>query len=109
MIILCLPADPPGAPEISGYTEGEAVSIGEQKTLTCISRGGNPPAQLVWLKNGRPIGSKYRALPGRTVAEHRLRADVSDLGAVYSCQATSEVQPDPTTASVRTLVNCEYR
>ncbi|XP_043190544.1 nephrin-like isoform X2 [Amphibalanus amphitrite] len=96
---------PPGAPEISGYTEGEVVSIGQQKTLTCISRGGNPPAQLVWLKNGRPIGSKYRALPGHTLAEHRLRADVSDLGAVYSCQASSHVQPEPLTASVRTMVN----
>ena len=83
------------------------VSIGQQKTLTCISRGGNPPAQLVWLKNGRPIGSRYRALRGRTVAEHRLRADVTDLGAVYSCQASSQVQPEPTTASVRTQVNCE--
>ncbi|XP_037078243.1 nephrin-like [Pollicipes pollicipes] len=46
--------DPPGLPEISGFTDGEVVRIGEQKMLTCISRGGNPPAELVWLKNDPP-------------------------------------------------------
>ncbi|XP_037082277.1 nephrin-like isoform X2 [Pollicipes pollicipes] len=95
---------PPGLPEISGYTEGEVVRIGEQKTLTCISRGGNPPAQLVWLKNGQPVSSKYRSMPGQALAEHRFRAAVSDLGAVYRCQATSPVQTEVTAASVRTAV-----
>ncbi|KAF0301133.1 Nephrin [Amphibalanus amphitrite] len=87
---------PPGAPEISGYTEGEVVSIGQQKTLTCISRGGNPPAQLVWLKNGRPIGSKYRQEDGRAVAVLVVDAEVFNMNATFRCQASSKAQQQVT-------------
>ncbi|XP_043205643.1 nephrin-like [Amphibalanus amphitrite] len=89
---------PPGAPEISGYTEGEVVSIGQQKTLTCISRGGNPPAQLVWLKNGRPIAFKYRKMTRRVLAQFTFTVTQADLSTIYRCEASSIVQPQPTVA-----------
>lgn len=34
--------DPPGAPRIDGYNEGEIIRENQSVSLTCISRGGNP-------------------------------------------------------------------
>jgi hypothetical protein len=52
--------DPPGAPYIEGYAEGETVRRGQSLELVCRSRGGNPPAQLIWYKNGEQIRMAYR-------------------------------------------------
>ncbi|KAI5639580.1 CD80-like c2-set immunoglobulin domain-containing protein [Phthorimaea operculella] len=51
---------PPGAPYIEGYAEGETVRRGQSLELVCRSRGGNPPAQLIWYKNGEQIRMAYR-------------------------------------------------
>ncbi|XP_030036246.2 nephrin-like [Manduca sexta] len=51
---------PPGAPYIEGYAEGETVRRGQSMELVCRSRGGNPPAQLIWYKNGEQIRMAYR-------------------------------------------------
>ncbi|GBP70118.1 Nephrin [Eumeta japonica] len=51
--------DPPGAPYIEGYAEGETVRRGQNIELVCRSRGGNPPAQLIWYKNGEQIRMAY--------------------------------------------------
>ena len=53
-------SDPPGAPYIEGYAEGETVRRGQSLELVCRSRGGNPPAQLIWYKNGEQIRMAYR-------------------------------------------------
>ncbi|KAL4706188.1 hypothetical protein ACJJTC_015056, partial [Scirpophaga incertulas] len=50
---------PPGAPYIEGYAEGETVRRGQSLELVCRSRGGNPPAQLIWYKNGEQIRMAY--------------------------------------------------
>ena len=106
-VLCCLCTDPPGAPEISGYTEGEVVSIGQQKTLTCISRGGNPPAQLVWLKNGRPIAFKYRKMKRRVLAQFTFTVTQADLSTIYRCEASSIVQPQPMVAVAQMNVQCK--
>ena len=38
--------DPPGPPEITGYNTGQVVKTGDTLKLVCISRGGNPLAQV---------------------------------------------------------------
>jgi len=43
-------ADPPGAPEISGYLEGETIRRGQTVTLVCSAAGGNPLAELTWFR-----------------------------------------------------------
>ena len=62
--ILCLTfkknLDPPGPPFFEGYTQGETLRKGQNVKIACRSRGGNPPAQLVWYKNGEPINSPQR-------------------------------------------------
>ena len=52
--------DPPGAPYIEGYTQGETLRRGQTVELSCRSRGGNPPAQLIWYKNGAQVRMAYR-------------------------------------------------
>uniref|UniRef100_A0A1B0BRT4 Ig-like domain-containing protein n=1 Tax=Glossina palpalis gambiensis TaxID=67801 RepID=A0A1B0BRT4_9MUSC len=51
---------PPGPPYIQGYTQGETLRRGQTVELICNSRGGNPPAQLIWYKNGSQIRMAYR-------------------------------------------------
>lgn len=53
-------ADPPGLPYIEGYNEGDAIRSGQNIELMCRSKGGNPPPQLVWYKNGEQVGAVYR-------------------------------------------------
>ncbi|XP_043208896.1 nephrin-like, partial [Amphibalanus amphitrite] len=91
---------PPGPPSISGYSAGEILRTGEQRTLTCSSKGGNPPARLVWTRNGRAVGQVYRAGRRAATAAHTFIADPTDLGAVYRCTASSKVYPEPMAAQV---------
>jgi hypothetical protein len=44
--------DPPGAPEVSGYIEGETIRLGQTLTLVCTAKGGNPLAEITWYRNG---------------------------------------------------------
>ena len=83
------------------------VNIGQQKTLTCISRGGNPPAQLVWLRNGRPIAFKYRKMSRRVLAQFTFTVTQTDLSTIYRCEASSIVQPQPTVALAQLNVQCK--
>ncbi|XP_043231133.1 nephrin-like [Amphibalanus amphitrite] len=91
----------PSPPEITGYDEGEIVRMDEEKTLTCISRNGNPLAELVWFKNGEPITYQYRTIRNRAISEYTFKAAASDLDAVYRCEASSFVHPEPMVTSVR--------
>ena len=42
----CYIIDPPGEPEITGYTQGQIVETGDTVELKCTSRGGNPLANV---------------------------------------------------------------
>lgn len=53
-------SDPPGPPYIEGYTQGETLRRGQTVELVCRSRGGNPPAQLIWYKNNTQVQMGYR-------------------------------------------------
>lgn len=52
--------DPPSTPHIEGYTDGELIDKGQFVNLRCVSKAGNPPAQLTWFKNDLPIQTEYR-------------------------------------------------
>ena len=51
--------DPPGPPEIQGYSQGETIRMGQTVTLVCESYGGNPLASIVWYKNNQRIDHSY--------------------------------------------------
>lgn len=78
---------PPGAPYIEGYAEGETVRRGQTLELVCRSRGGNPPAQLIWYKNGEQIRMAYRTSGRMSENVLSFKADASDNKARYTCEA----------------------
>lgn len=97
---------PPGPPEIHGYTEGETIRMGDTTTLRCISRGGNPLAQLVWYRNNEEhsVDSSYTTSGRESVNTLTLVANSSDNNAVYRCVASNVVSPEPMSASVKLTV-----
>ena len=71
-------SDPPGVPEITGYA-GEPVKKGDRVSLTCRSRGGNPPATLTWWKDGEKIDSSYTNVEGGSTNTYEFLAEVTIL------------------------------
>lgn len=84
--------------------------MGDTTTLRCISRGGNPLAQLVWYRNQeeRIVDSSYTTSGRESINTLTFVANSSDNNAVYRCVATNVVSPEPVTAAVRLTVQCEY-
>ncbi|KAM7345697.1 hibris isoform 4-T4 [Cochliomyia hominivorax] len=78
---------PPGPPFFEGYTQGETLRRGQNVKIACRSRGGNPPAQLVWYKNGEPISSPQRTSGRLSENVYSFVADASDNGANLVCEA----------------------
>ncbi|XP_050438831.1 nephrin [Adelges cooleyi] len=91
---------PPGIPHIEGYTEGDIVDKGQHVNLRCVSKVGNPPAQLTWFKNGHLIHSEYRTTEKVSESTYSFIADVSDNNAKYRCEAKNSISPDPLYADV---------
>ncbi|XP_071534637.1 nephrin-like isoform X2 [Panulirus ornatus] len=92
---------PPGPPVITGYTAGEAIRAGEERTLTCRSRGGNPLGRVVWYRNNENIDSTDRAVGAESVNEYKFIVDSSDNGAVYTCEVRNKLTDKPLLASVK--------
>jgi nephron len=100
--------DPPGAPEIEGYTQGEAIRKGDLVTLVCLSYGGNPLATLTWYRNAKRVDSSYTAVRNGSRNSYEFRAEAADNGAVFSCQAKNDLIESPLVAEITTTVQCEY-
>ena len=46
-------------PQITGSDPVRDYSVGDTLNLTCISAPSNPPSQLEWRLNGRPVGGLH--------------------------------------------------
>ncbi|XP_066154012.1 nephrin isoform X2 [Euwallacea fornicatus] len=86
---------PPGNPYIEGYTEGETIKRGQTVELVCRCRGGNPPAQLIWYKNGEQIRMAYRTAGRVSENVYTFTADASDNKARYKCEASNIMSKTP--------------
>ncbi|KAK7789814.1 hypothetical protein R5R35_001191 [Gryllus longicercus] len=95
---------PPGVPYIEGYTEGEIIRRGQTLELVCRSRGGNPPAQLIWYKNGEQIRMAYRTAGRLSENMYTFTADASDNKAHYRCEASNIMSPAPLKADIQLTV-----
>ncbi|XP_076263611.1 nephrin adhesion molecule sticks and stones isoform X2 [Rhynchophorus ferrugineus] len=91
---------PPGLPYIEGYTEGETIKRGQTVELVCRSRGGNPPAQLIWYKNGEQIRMAYRTAGRVSENVYTFTADASDNKARYKCEASNIMSKSPLKAEL---------
>lgn len=95
---------PPGTPEITGYAEGQVVKTGDTLKLVCISRGGNPLAQVFWYRNGEKFDFLYTS--GNNRAENELVFDVKsiDNNATYRCEASNQMTVIPLASEVQLTV-----
>ncbi|XP_026675533.1 nephrin-like isoform X2 [Ceratina calcarata] len=86
---------PPGMPYIEGYTEGETVKRGQQLELTCRSRGGNPPAQIVWYRNNEQVSTVYRTEGSFSESVLSIIAKAQDNNARYRCEVFNIMSVEP--------------
>lgn len=100
-------SDPPGQPYIEGYTEGETVQRGQNLELSCRSRGGNPPAEIIWYKNDEKIqtASRIHNSFSENVLSFTVRAD--DEKARYRCEVFNIMSVQPMKANVQLTVLCK--
>ncbi|XP_064595394.1 nephrin-like isoform X2 [Liolophura sinensis] len=97
---------PPGPPEISGYTNGQAIRAGDTLKLVCVSKGGNPLAQVIWFKNDQEVDFSYTGGNNKAVNELAFTVQATDNDAVYKCEASNVIpSPRPLTASYKLIVH----
>ncbi|XP_066949212.1 nephrin-like isoform X2 [Macrobrachium rosenbergii] len=95
----------PGAPEITGYTEGEIVRAGDRKTLVCRARGGNPLPEVFWYKNGAQIDKNFNKHRNYAVNEYEFEVEASDNLAKYECHVMNSMTQQPKKAEIQLRVN----
>ncbi|XP_046865422.1 nephrin isoform X1 [Drosophila willistoni] len=95
---------PPGPPYIEGYSAGETLRRGQTVELMCRSRGGNPPAQLIWYKNGSQIRMAYRTSGRLSENIYTFTAEAGDNKARFRCEASNVMSKDPLKAEVELSV-----
>ncbi|XP_037915549.1 nephrin isoform X1 [Hermetia illucens] len=95
---------PPGPPYIEGYTQGETLRRGQTIELMCRSRGGNPPAQLIWYKNGAQVRMAYRTAGRLSENIYTFTAESSDDKAKFRCEASNIMSQTPLKAEVELSV-----
>ena len=99
--------DPPGPPEIVGYTEGETVRSGQDVRLECVSRGGNPLATVVWYRNELKIDHTYETSGRESRNSYSFRAEPGDNNARFRCEASNALSVAPMKAEVTLTVHCK--
>lgn len=95
-------------PVIEGYTEGETVKRGQQLELTCRSRGGNPPAQIVWYRNNEQVRTVYRTEGSFSESVLSLIAKAQDNNARYRCEVSNIMSVEPMKVHADLTVLCKY-
>ncbi|XP_068144561.1 nephrin isoform X1 [Drosophila tropicalis] len=95
---------PPGPPFFEGYSQGETVRRGQQMSIACRSRGGNPPAQLVWYRNGVAINSPQRTSGRLSENVYKFTASSEDNGATLLCEAKNLLSTTPLKAELNLTV-----
>nr|XP_040233680.2 nephrin isoform X1 [Anopheles coluzzii]XP_049464367.1 nephrin isoform X1 [Anopheles coluzzii]XP_049464368.1 nephrin isoform X1 [Anopheles coluzzii] len=80
---------PPGEPQIEGFTAGEVLRRGQNVELICRSRGGNPPAQLIWYNNDVQVRMAYRTTDRLSENIYSFVAEEGDNKARLRCEANN--------------------
>ncbi|XP_067290130.1 cell adhesion molecule 2a isoform X3 [Pseudorasbora parva] len=78
----------PKKPEINGFTK--PAKEGDQITLTCVTSGSKPAADVRWFRNEKEVkGAKEVNASGKTFtvkSSLRLQVDRQDDGVAYTCR-----------------------
>ena len=88
-----------------GYSEGTGLQVDKEQSISCVSRGGNPPAHLQWYRNGQKINSDIHVVADVTTAEILLVAQPRDNGVQYRCEASNMAATSPVSVSTTLIVH----
>ncbi|XP_019628602.1 PREDICTED: uncharacterized protein LOC109473143 isoform X5 [Branchiostoma belcheri] len=107
-VLEAVPPDP-AAPTITGYSGG-FLTPGSNVTLTCVSTGARPPANLTWWTGNTQLKARNSSTPDSTwQGDTRSEVTIPDLklsdnGRVYQCRAShralAQVETSQVTVSV---------
>lgn len=100
--------DPPGPPFFEGYSQGETLRRGQNVHIACRSRGGNPPAQLIWYKNGIAISSPQKTSGRLSENVYKFVAEEEDNGANLVCEAKNILSNNILKAELNLTVLCKF-
>ncbi len=90
---------PPGPPQIQGLEEGEVLTAGSLKRITCTSISGNPLATLKWFNGEKELVSIYLTRDNYASAEVAFVPRGSDNGGQLRCEASNVASGKPLVAT----------
>ncbi|XP_076334049.1 nephrin-like [Tachypleus tridentatus] len=91
---------PPETPIITGYSRKSIIKKGDIVSLTCISKGGNPPAQLRWFMHNVSLNGNYNYSNSIAASILTFTATADDNSATYRCEAINNVIDKPLSTSI---------
>ncbi|XP_066506775.1 cell adhesion molecule 2a isoform X2 [Hoplias malabaricus] len=95
----------PEKPEINGFTK--PAMEGDQITLTCVTSGSKPAADIRWFRNEKEVkGAKEVNASGKTFTVRsslQLQVDRNDDGVAYTCRVDHEALPTTTQQATEVL------
>lgn len=68
----------PGIPKLEGYREDETIVAGDNLTLACICKAGNPPAHLKFLRDDVPLVLNSQTIV-RQQQKKQTKSDSNDI------------------------------
>lgn len=83
--------------------------MGQDVSLECISRGGNPLAQVFWYKNNVKIDRTYEQLGRESKNVYTFKAEAGDDKARFRCEASNLLSVAPMKAEVVLTVHCKWK
>jgi len=81
--------------------------MGQEVNLVCISRGGNPLAQIVWYKNDVKVDYSFVTSGREARNTYSFKADASDNNARFRCEASNQLSVAPMKAEITLTVHCK--
>ncbi|XP_072515002.1 cell adhesion molecule 2a isoform X2 [Salminus brasiliensis] len=95
----------PEKPEINGFTK--PAMEGDQITLTCVTSGSKPAADIRWFRNEKEVkGAKEVNASGKTFtvkSSLQLQVDRDDDGVAYTCKVDHEALPSTSQQATEVL------
>lgn len=80
---------------------------GQNVELACRSRGGNPPAQIIWFRNDKQISRSYRTEDSVSENVLSFTAKAEDEKARYRCEVSNIMSVQPMKVHVDLAVLCK--
>ena len=91
------------------FNNGEIIRMGQTVSLTCVSHGGNPLAQIFWYKNDRQVDMSFITSGRESRNTITFVASPDDNNASFRCEAKNEMNRRPMKTEVVIAVQCKFQ